>query len=81
MMNELSSVMKWLSKYTTLPHVWSYSQFTIHCDCDMIHQTIENSNSAIIVMSQAFVDSIWCKEWSNEKSSDVTFCLPQAVST
>ena len=27
-----------------------------------IQEAIENSNSAIIVMSQAFVDSMWCKE-------------------
>ena len=29
---------------------------------DNIEEAIEDSNSAIIVMSQGFVDSIWCKE-------------------
>ena len=29
---------------------------------DNIEQALEGSNSAIIVMSQGFVDSIWCKE-------------------
>ena len=29
---------------------------------DNIEEAIESSNSAIIVMSQGFVDSIWCKE-------------------
>ena len=29
---------------------------------DNIEEAIENSNSAIIVMSQGFVDSMWCKE-------------------
>ena len=29
---------------------------------DNIEESINNSNSAIIVMSQGFVDSIWCKE-------------------
>ena len=29
---------------------------------DNIEEAIKNSNSAIIVMSQGFVDSIWCKE-------------------
>ena len=29
---------------------------------DNIEEAIEGSNSAIIVMSQGFVDSIWCKE-------------------
>ena len=29
---------------------------------DNIQEAIENSNSAIIVMSQGFVDSMWCKE-------------------
>ena len=27
-----------------------------------INEAIENSNSAIIVMSQDFVDSVWCRE-------------------
>ena len=27
-----------------------------------IHEAIQNSNSAIIVMSQDFVDSVWCRE-------------------
>ena len=29
---------------------------------DNIEEAIESSNSAIIVMSQGFVDSMWCKE-------------------
>ena len=29
---------------------------------DNIEESINNSNSAIIVMSQGFVDSVWCKE-------------------
>ena len=29
---------------------------------DKIEEVIEGSNSAIIVMSQGFVDSMWCKE-------------------
>ena len=29
---------------------------------DNIENAIQNSNSAIIVMSQGFVNSIWCKE-------------------
>lgn len=29
---------------------------------DNIQNSIENSNSAIIIMSQDFVDSVWCKE-------------------
>ena len=29
--------------------------------CDNIQKAISQSNSAIIIMSQAFVDSIWCK--------------------
>ena len=29
---------------------------------DNIEEAIESSNSAIIIMSQGFVDSVWCKE-------------------
>ena len=37
--------------------------FTPGCDIkDNIEEAIEGSNSAIIVMSQGFVDSPWCKE-------------------
>ena len=37
--------------------------FTPGCDIkDNIEEAIEGSNSAIIVMSQGFVDSMWCKE-------------------
>ena len=37
--------------------------FRVGCDIeDNIEEAIEDSNSAIIVMSQGFVDSIWCKE-------------------
>ena len=37
--------------------------FTPGCDIkDNIEEAIEGSNSAIIVMSQGFVDSKWCKE-------------------
>ena len=37
--------------------------FTPGCDIkDNIAEAIEGSNSAIILMSQGFVDSIWCKE-------------------
>ena len=33
-----------------------------HSIKDNIEEAIENSNNAIIVMSQGFVDSMWCKE-------------------
>ena len=37
--------------------------FTPGCDIkDNIEEAIEGSNSAIIIMSQGFVDSMWCKE-------------------
>ena len=37
--------------------------FTPGCDIkDNIEEVIEGSNSAIIIMSQGFVDSKWCKE-------------------
>ena len=37
--------------------------FTPGCDIkDNIEEAIEGSNSAIIIMSQGFVDSKWCKE-------------------
>ena len=46
---------------------------------DNIEEAIEGSNSAIIVMSQGFVDSIWCKEEFThcyiENMKDPTFNL------
>ena len=37
--------------------------FSLGCDIkDNIEKSINNSNSAIIIMSQGFVDSMWCRE-------------------
>ena len=62
---------------TILPELEEVRNFKLHIHCrditpgrdikDNIEAAIEDSKSAILLMSQGFVDSMWCKE-------DFTYC-------
>ena len=53
--------------------------FTPGCIKDNIQEAIHNSNSAIVVMSQGFINSVWCKyefeQCSIESTKDPAFKL------